>query len=118
MTITIDLSQTGLNAAAPAAAGYMNTAGFDITQSATFIVDETFHNETGTVPIPPPGATANMYWNAWQTVQVTQGGGTEVIKWSQPPEPFDPDNVYYGLERVLRVVARADGRRRLVLRHV
>ncbi len=97
-TITINtnnIATLGINAPAPAAASFAITPGFDITQIVSFFINETFHTTPGVfpAPVPGPGSTQKLYWNAWDEFQVLPnvGGSTPVVntkwwlKWSQPP---------------------------------
>jgi len=93
-TITIHASQTGLSAVSPPANGYMNTPGFDITTAQVFIVDENAQWVGGPMPVPPPGGPPGGLWNYWYNLQVRPQW--QLTKWSQPPDPAQPDNVYYG----------------------
>jgi hypothetical protein len=94
VTVTIDLSQTGLAATNPPADAYLNTPGFDITQAMTFLLDETFHIGMTPTPIPPPaGPAMALWWNAWRDLKVEN---RLRYKWRQPPDPAFPGNVYYG----------------------
>lgn len=102
--ITIDLSQTGVNAATPPAAGYVNTPGFDITQVIDIIADEN-GNPAGFQPVPPPGQQVPRLWNYWYdmtvyTNKVIINKGT-YKKWSQPPVLWeDSDKVIMGWDEL------------------
>lgn len=91
--VTIDTSQTGLNATNPPATGYMNTPGFDITRAQFFVADENAQWIGPDLPVPPPGAPHDGLWNLWHDIIVQPRAN---LKWSQPPDPAYPDNVYYG----------------------
>ncbi len=92
--ITIFTSQTGLNATIPAADGYMNTPGFDITTAQFFLADENAQWVGGPVPVPPPGGPPGGLWNYWHELQVLPQW--ELVKWYQPPDPAQPESTYLG----------------------
>lgn len=91
-TVTINTALAGPGATMPPATGYLNTAGFDITQAQFFDVDENFQYIFGQQPVPPPGQTQFMAWNYWHNLIVTKNTkaykGT-YVKWSQPPVVLD-----------------------------
>jgi hypothetical protein len=98
-TITINTAVTGSSAASPTATGYMNTAGFDLSQAQCFDVDENGSWVFNSVPVPPPG-TSNFVglWNYWHNLMVTRNVGGEegvvskwYVKYSQPPVLIDPN---------------------------
>jgi len=93
--VTIDTSQTGLNATTPAADGYMNTPGFTLTTAQFLVADENATWLGPDLPVPPPGAPTDGNWNLWHNI-VVQPKPQGVVKWSQPPDPAHPQNVYYG----------------------
>lgn len=98
--ITINTSKIGLIAATPTADAYMNTLGFDITQTVSFIVDENA-NWVGAIGVPPPGQVVPMPWNYWHNLIVQPFGGP--IKWAQPPTSSDMSpfpECYWGWDEV------------------
>lgn len=92
-TVKINTALTGLGAATPAATGYMNVPGFNITQVQFFDVDENFNYIFGQQPAPPPGGgIPGRAWNYWTNLTVTKTTSTykgTYIKWSQPPQVLD-----------------------------
>ena len=66
-TITIDTKNIGLGTAAatPNADSFAANPNFDLSNVASFIINETWHNEPGVFPAPPPGGAGQFYWNAW-----------------------------------------------------
>jgi len=69
--ITINTALVGVGATTPAASGYTNNPGFDITQVQFFIVDENGTWVGGPTPVPPPGVTEPRLWNYWYDLVVT-----------------------------------------------
>ena len=106
-TITINTNNLGLGAASatPAASIFGPNPLFDLKNVATFIVNETYHdNNPGLFAAPPPGGSGSFNgWNAWGSFSVTTntGGGPGpggpaakvkwYVKWSQPPVSIDPN---------------------------
>jgi hypothetical protein len=108
-TITINPAVQNVNAATPAASGFMNNPVFNIVQSMQFIVDENATWVGGPLPVPPPGAVIPAgLWNYWHNIVVTpkiQQKPPLVTKWSQPPVLWDgpshnPPPVFYGWDEV------------------
>jgi len=104
-TIMIDPMVAGVAAATPAASGFMNNPGFNLTQSLVFIVDENAQWVGGPLPVPPPGGQVQAgLWNYWHNLVVTPKIKSKpplITKWSQPPvlweEPtHNPPPVFYG----------------------
>ncbi|HUW19930.1 MAG TPA: DNRLRE domain-containing protein [Sedimentisphaerales bacterium] len=91
-TITIDLSQTGLNAATPTASSYSNNPFFDITNIKNFIFDED-NVFVGATQAPAPGSGIAASWNYWYNLivatkvpPVTGGLSSKYyVKWGQRP---------------------------------
>ena len=94
-TITIDTSRTGLAATTPAATGYANNPGFDLSNAADFIVDENAVWLGGPLPVPPFGAQVPAgLWNYWHDLLVVPNAPANKqtwVKWSQPPVVTDPN---------------------------
>jgi len=107
-TITINTNNIGLGTAAavPNASSFAANPNFDLSNVASFIVNETYHdNFPGVFPAPPPGGAGTFIgWNAWDSYSVTKntGGGPGpggaaaarskwYVKWSQPPVAIDPN---------------------------
>ncbi len=91
--VSVNGALTGVGAATPAAAGYMNNPGFDITKVQNFIVDENYNWVGGATPVPPPGQPIPRMWNYWYDVIVTpnpQVKPKDPVKWSQPPVQCGP----------------------------
>jgi len=91
--VSVNGALTGVVAATPTAASYMNNPGFDITQVVNFIVDENFSWVGGPTPVPPPGQAIPRMWNYWYDVIVTpnpQVKPKDPVKWSQPPVQCGP----------------------------
>ncbi len=94
-TITINLSQTGINAAAPVSASYSSSPLFDITKVMSFSFDENF-SWVASAPVPPPGQPAPKPWNYWfnlivkpNKVKMYKG---YFVKYSQPSVELEPDS--------------------------
>ncbi|MCK5226011.1 MAG: hypothetical protein KAQ89_04780 [Planctomycetes bacterium] len=93
--VTIDTSKTGLIATTPVATGYSSAAGFNLSQSQNFDVDENFQWIFGQIPVPPPGQPTFVgMWNYWHNLLVTKNTNGSAdskwyVKWSQPPVVID-----------------------------
>jgi len=92
--VTIYVSGTGLSAASPPASGYMSMPGFDSRNAQFLIADENAVFFGGELPVPPPGAPYDGLWNLWHEIEVRPQW--ELTKWYQPPDPAEPNDVYYG----------------------
>jgi hypothetical protein len=92
-TVKINTAIAGIGAATPAATGYLNVLGFDITKSQFFDVDENFQYRFGQLPVPPPGQQKPLWgWNYWHNLTVTKNTAAHkgiYIKYSQKPEVLD-----------------------------
>jgi hypothetical protein len=92
-TVKINTAIAGIGAATPAATGYMNVPGFDITQSQFFDVDENFQYIFQQFPVPPPGQPNFVgSWNYWHNLIVTKNTVAKkwfYIKYSQKPYVMD-----------------------------
>ncbi|MCK4340554.1 MAG: hypothetical protein KAY37_02375 [Phycisphaerae bacterium] len=107
--VTINTSQTGVNATTPTADAYMNNPAFNIVNSQYFVADENGLIVGGQVPIPPGGMLPAV-WNYWYNIVVQPGGGGDYLfefsldigsdtELSDPfmdgDEAFDPGDVYW-----------------------
>ncbi|MBL7107337.1 MAG: hypothetical protein ISS77_07000 [Phycisphaerae bacterium] len=96
-TVKINTAVTGLGAANPIATGFLNTAGFNLTQSQSFDVDENGQWIFGQVQVPPPGSPTIFVglWNYWHNLTVTQNTKAykgSYPKWTQGPVVINEDN--------------------------
>lgn len=94
--VKINTAIAGIGAATPAATGYMNVPGFNITQSQFFDVDENFQYRFGSLPVPPPGQQQPLWgWNYWHNLTVSKNTSVRkwfYIKYSQKPQIIDNGN--------------------------
>ncbi|UCC23456.1 MAG: hypothetical protein JSW23_05225, partial [Planctomycetota bacterium] len=97
VTITIDLSKTGVAAATPTASSYFSNPAFNLATVQFIIVDEGGTWVGGPQNAPPPGGAIPGMWNYWHNLVVSANPppasvpGKWYVKWSQPPEPVDPN---------------------------
>jgi hypothetical protein len=90
--ITIDTAKVGLNAATPAATGYVSNPGFNIKAVQWIVLDENGNWVGGQNPAPGPGGAPMFLWNYWHWLTVspkTTLSKEYYTKWSQPPVVAD-----------------------------
>jgi len=103
--VTVNTALTGVGAANPPAASYVNNPLFDIKQVQDLLVDENWNWVGGPQPVPPPGQVVPRTWNYWYDLIVTPNPSvklTDPVKWSQPPVEICPGVILGWDERSVR----------------
>ncbi len=97
-TIVIDTSKTGAAAANPQATSHMLNPAYNPALAQFLVFDENGYIASQN-PVIAPGGLLTGVWNFWSTLTVAQNT-TVSYKWDQPPEEFNPGNIYNGWNEV------------------